>query len=382
MNPRTRRSRRIRRKARRKMYALDGATLPYATLEDVVGDCRKLVAFISTAFSIHCKIERPEELLRFEVRTDASFNASCSLEPNGRTLVSVNLGVFVISRDIFFRLLSHPQVWPEIGDASLETEVPSLFDYFTNANDLIWQGSTTDMPLSPVSPKCPVRAAYADWLDFIACSFVILHELGHAFHGHLAVVGPGNALLEVDPEGTATADCLTRQALEYDADNFATNMILRLPNCPTDLLGRTTTQQQDLGTAIDVFRAVGTQFHLWCAGAKDISVHRLDLNHPPPRIRQQAISITLSMFLQARGIPPAKGSGFSDEFACIEGNYARLTGREIDVAQAATRFFDMYGPGIVRRWAEIHPKVNAVAWIPIPAPGDALQTFGLKETDD
>lgn len=117
---------------------------------------------------------------------------------------------------VFMRLLSNPEVRPDIGQPDVECAERARVG-------LLPFGEL--MKLEICRPKDPVRLGYASVLFNTAVHFLVGHEVGHIMHGHLPLpIGNGGeyTYLEIDDthhEERAEGDLVTLHALEMDADS-------------------------------------------------------------------------------------------------------------------------------------------------------------------
>lgn len=315
----------------------------------------------------HWKLDEGKNFsIEAEVPRLAEYNASCSLEASGKVVIRVNYAVAFLNEDMFARLLASPAVWPEIGDPSKEVEGALLQRFYTNAEDLFYADSTE---YQRPSPLCSVRGQYHGWLNCLAWRFVVFHELGHALHGHLRLESSPAVFAEIPgamvAEESERLDSLTLQAIEMDADIFAINMLLRLTAAPHDALGRPKGEaSRRAALAKDIFRAVYVSFLLFSAPACGLGDERLDLSHPPPRIRQMLILTAL----YDRMVQSGEVEQLGDEVREMEGFYETLTGARVYREGVYAQLRHPHALDIMNRWRDLHPRVSEVSWIPIPAP--------------
>jgi hypothetical protein len=153
------------------------------------------------------------------VSDDKTFNAM-AFEHCGQYVIAVNYGVLILVHDLVNRLLCLPEIFPWIGNPSLEDARREFHP--TNSDAMEYMRAFIAEP-KRVIPKDPVRRDAAKLLFVAAIEFIVSHELWHILGGHvrwdascmgersLAEVGNNRRL----PNGIAY------QALEMDADAFA-----------------------------------------------------------------------------------------------------------------------------------------------------------------
>lgn len=127
--------------------------------------------------------------------------------------VGINAGSIFVIRDAFARLCSDPQSFPLIGKPELEA-IPSPMAQLSGR---INPGSDF-----ADSPRCPVRAEYAEDLCLVALDSLFFHEITHLRNGHLELQRRPNTALHWDEDPSdewVNDDNIMRQALEMDADS-------------------------------------------------------------------------------------------------------------------------------------------------------------------
>ncbi|HEX5355532.1 MAG TPA: hypothetical protein VFW93_04920, partial [Aquabacterium sp.] len=149
---------------------------------------------------------------------DINAFAYASSEPNvPLDFIGVNLGALFTLLNVFFRILSHPSNFPEVGDARLENGDGAPLPWITT------NVVSADIPYVP--PRCPIRARFALELTFCALDFLFFHEISHLRHGHIEFIREklkANSITEaMETEDDPSASEI-RQALEIDADCGAT----------------------------------------------------------------------------------------------------------------------------------------------------------------
>lgn len=141
---------------------------------------------------------------------------ACAFGHGGKYFIGVNAGTVVYLHSLFSRMLSHPRILPQIGKASTEDEsrVPP-------ATITLGRGNLHVCAFKPVIPRDPDRQFHYEYLNTVAMSFIISHEITHLIHGHIAYGDdrrnqPGiseRRWKKGDPE-----PAITSQTLEMDAD--------------------------------------------------------------------------------------------------------------------------------------------------------------------
>lgn len=173
---------------------------------------------------------KPLAGIHFDLVDDPHLNA-CAFVINDFGYVGMEWGSVFVLHDLFYRMFSHPEVWPKVGDPGKESVTPFHAEPLTDDCDVI----LSRRPKGPgggilaALPKCPIRRACAEHLAIVALFFLVEHEFGHIRAGHceyLDSVGLPFAS-EIKLRNSTKGDKkLIRQALEYEADLFAAEMTL------------------------------------------------------------------------------------------------------------------------------------------------------------
>lgn len=150
---------------------------------------------------------------------NTAVNAVACEEPDG-AFVGIFDGVVLVLFDLFTRMLSHRDTYPEIGNASQESDAVTMQFLTHDAEDLMAQLDVRE----PMVPRDEVRWNYAMQLLATAHDFFLLHEVAHVLNGHVRLLRERGYLPAVD-ERSATqyvgGELDIRQTLEMDADAFA-----------------------------------------------------------------------------------------------------------------------------------------------------------------
>lgn len=159
----------------------------------------------------------------FLVGTD--LNAFAYASPSDEEIpfdfIGINAGVIFTLLDIFGRILSHPDNFPDIGNVSLEVAERTYISHLTS-NHITSKNSLC-------FPKCPIRYIYADNLMITALTFLFFHEVTHLRNGHLEYIKDELGYLywqEAVSTGEKKLAPLVHQTLEMDADCGAVLMTL------------------------------------------------------------------------------------------------------------------------------------------------------------
>lgn len=161
-------------------------------------------------FEIHCAYKADDRLNASENRfKDAYF-------------LLINIGIKFRMAPLFSALLSHSQIFTEIGDNVNENPI-------VDSNLALLQ-TGLDVASFPNPPSNKDRKILASELAFIAEFLVIQHEMGHIVNGHLDFLldsdDPHLAIDEINNLAFQKFGGKISQTLEYDADCFAIQALL------------------------------------------------------------------------------------------------------------------------------------------------------------
>lgn len=200
-------------------------------------------------------------------------------------LVGLYSGSILNLAVLFFILLSHPEVLPELGDPSKETA------WFDDLSDCEWTGTLSKVfsAIRPRSdalnfPKDPARYSAAALMATIALDFLFFHEIGHLVLGHidyLANLTGDRVFTEVRTGQFLLPE--TSHGLELQADEFAA--LISLGTCFG--IDSSQTPQAFPSTAEAIRRwtfAVGLLFLVFDRGDTRVAAHK-DQDHPHSAVR-------------------------------------------------------------------------------------------------
>lgn len=191
----------------------DEAGNPLDTLGIFMQSLKDMSAHLSNngrKFEIHCAY-----------KADDILNASAS-KYNDEYFLLVNIGIKFRMAPLFSALLSHSQIFTEIGNP--DDEIPVV------DNNLTLLQTGLDIASFPDPPKNMERKILASELAFIAEFLVIQHEMGHIINGHLDFLlddgGPDSSIDEINNLAFQKFGGKISQTLEYDADCYAIQTLL------------------------------------------------------------------------------------------------------------------------------------------------------------
>lgn len=171
------------------------------------------------------------ERFHFDLVADDYLNAAATR--HGAThLIGLNVGAISNFEAFFSLVLSQPEIFPDIGDASRETRwIASLADCDWR---LPWSAALERAALHRrPPPSFPVdrrRKLYAHRLAILATDFLFFHELGHLANGHLEYLETEHRPLgvrELAHGDLSSEAALDQQALEMNADSHAILVMTR-----------------------------------------------------------------------------------------------------------------------------------------------------------
>lgn len=153
--------------------------------------------------------------IHFDFILNGHINA-LAFKTSGRYFVGFNTGTVYMLRHVIGRMLSDARLFGHIGDPTAErNDLRPLVDYAPDADLMHAQEDL-------LTPRDPVRGAFADFVQDQAIMFLVGHELVHIVHGHvdyLNVKRQQRVTAELGAfEGWSNEERLERQALEQDAD--------------------------------------------------------------------------------------------------------------------------------------------------------------------
>jgi hypothetical protein len=172
----------------------------------------------------HCK---KMHRIYFDYVDNPRLNAFAFYYPDTKSgFICVHTGAVRLIFDLFYRLLSHPDVLTMIGNPSAESVKTHIYsEEISNDFDVACalRGASGDR-FADVFPQDTRRRKYAEKLAEIALEFLVLHELSHLSAGHCeysqARGKSAPLLMELGPSLPTIAP-LTKQWFEYMADGCA-----------------------------------------------------------------------------------------------------------------------------------------------------------------
>jgi len=199
---------------------------------------------------------------------------------SNKYFIAISVSVSLILFDLFHRMLSHPGVFKNIGNATEEEEYVSP----TGRYNLELIPAMTSFK----APKNADRCTYAGHITRLAMRYIFEHEFSHILFGH------------VDYHLSNSLTLLDYQTLEMDADCTA---IARFSNLQMDLVEMNNAPEfqkflyRDYHQAIcDLVFAIYTTYLVF--GDGDFKNIPGSSSHPEPRIRQLMALMTFEKIAQ------------------------------------------------------------------------------------
>jgi len=155
---------------------------------------------------------------------NTSLNA-CATKISNQYIIGINFGTVLLHHDIFYRMLSHKEVFTEIGDSSKETDKNRVFNaQITDFSKIVLRPESDD----DIIPKDRTRLLVAQMLEELAFISIIIHEYAHIVFGHvdyLSTINNNSAIYENPNFDTNLKfSPLLLQTLELDADSYSASV--------------------------------------------------------------------------------------------------------------------------------------------------------------
>lgn len=203
------------------LHRLDDSRL--RLIENLHGSLKEKTShYLKSVNSAGLKFDRVPPKIYFDYLASAELNAVAAKYSSDIYFIGLYHGTLMIISDLFFNLLSRPNVLTHIGDPGKEVEnIASYPFHITDYTTLLFEMGGRQSTI----PNCPVRRLYAYHLTYMACDFVIYHELGHILYGHVDYVKKLTSCSSLTEQATPDGkiEILIRQILEADADISSVN---------------------------------------------------------------------------------------------------------------------------------------------------------------
>jgi hypothetical protein len=327
--------------------------------------------------------EGKEIEVHFDFIDNGELNAHASIWPDPRNklgIVAFHRGAVLLPLDLFQRMLSHPEILPDVGNPKLESSDAQFNDGLCDDIDTLHESRRlAGRPKEPILPRCPIRRQLAIELAGFAFDFLVLHELAHIFCGHIdymSLVTGKCSIIErtlsaTDQYGLPT---IKRQAIELAADSTAVGLTIDslLQGTPVFLNGPPGWEEyfSELDQRIYVWAfAIAGVFRLW--GVK-IDLDALeDAPYPPTALRFASAFTTAATHI--KNVKPDFYKRFNevvDDALQTCGDAAQLVGgppiKQEDIRPVYEELGRSHYTKIRQCWEnEILPEVQKISYGPM-----------------
>lgn len=342
------------------------------------------------------KIIRPMPLVYFDYLTHPSFQVIARIDGKNE-FIGFHVGAFIRLQYLFGRMLSDPDVLPDVGDASREVFVENPLGRLPSMTEII-EGFMEGYPTPIGLPQDPVRQAHARQLTVFAFEFLLAHEFAHLRNGHVHLLRAKtglNFMLEFNQGSTSKLSALDRQALEVDADYFAGVMAFNsalllkrtIERYPMPLRYVATTFEQSLYHRVYALYSLFALMDIIGLAAGDLQRAPETTVHPPARLRQMFLGLGWISFVDQR-VPEPKDlqdvkRGIeemqikkdlekilgSNIFELVERSVTRASGRVVNtetIKYPATQQGILHTKRIAEHWKVLLPQLQsysrAIIW--------------------
>lgn len=304
---------------------------------------------------------KPYPYIEFKIANTDLIDAGAVRLDSGVYMIYISYGALLFIHDLFNRMLSHKNIFPDIGNSSVETlEDPTLINYGI---------------LEPKGflPKDPIRQKFAAMLIDQAVFFMFQHEHYHILNGHVDLKYEETNEMKFSEFIESKFDPLTERTLEMDADSSSMCWILR-----TNILFHKEGINHFLPldkTLKYSFFSIYTLMKL-CYGRGQIKLDEvLEFNqhsytHPTWRLRQYMMIETGIKYIELRHSDKIDKDDFIKEASGLilysEKVYEILTGKKNienkEELPHALHFSSPYVKELLDHWKILRPKLEALAY--------------------
>lgn len=140
-------------------------------------------------------------------------------------VIGIYLGFIYVVNDLFFRMLSSPNVLVKYGNSSME-QVRKIYNAQITDSGILYLAKHNDKRNNPLDD---VRHRIAIVLSIFCFNHLVLHEYAHIALGHVDYekINDQNIHFENQVQNqNSELDYLFRHNCELDADAYATNLLL------------------------------------------------------------------------------------------------------------------------------------------------------------
>ncbi|MEO6978916.1 MAG: hypothetical protein ABI113_11080 [Mucilaginibacter sp.] len=301
------------------------------------------------------------------------------MKDNGIYFIGLFNGAILWIHEIFRILLSCPNVLPEIGESHNEQLAEKIMTaQFINLEHYV----NVTQPKSIAMPKDPIRIDVANHFASNIIVFLLLHEYGHIVNGHVDALNSlyQNQAFE-EKLTNAEMNCLQknnadyimfRQTCEYDADAWATNILLQFVNHRVEGTAMVTPSlnfiYSDYKSAIYYYSfSINTYWKLF--GLEyEFGKNLLENTHPPSGMRQHFIMALITTVFQRFGIDYADDIGFqcAKSSMAVEKAFQEISNGGYNPIGIATTYQGdhlTHSREIRNNWKNVRPLLEPFAYV-------------------
>lgn len=260
--------------------------------------------------------------IHFDFINEMSFNA-CAFKFRKFYFVGINIELIIVLLRFYNYIMSHPRIFPNIGDSSREIESNIINNIQVDDYNYLQLFMNYDTEI--YLPIDESRQRYVYKLFFKAVEFLLMHEYGHVVMGHVDLVNSlrGNSFMF---EATYSDEIgLLNQTLEMDADCYATKIgFHRL----ISIFEHDSLQNSNIKFEDYLFEWYITIYFIFRLLAnKEYNLDNLNgYSHPVPGIRQYIVLLTLYSLLEEEMYSKYK------EYSTVLGDVFTKASKECEVA--------------------------------------------------
>lgn len=335
-------------------------------------NAREFFEHVFKSFKITLALHRQKNnnfpLPKLYVINSTTINAGVT-KKNGTYYIGVNIGTILLIRNLFYRIMSSPNVLKKYGNALIENINK------VNSKDLIRIYENTG-ELKTVFPKDQTRAIIADYMINITLTYLLRHEFGHIVNGHLDYCQKAKGLFNIAEKDKPSDDPRFSQTLEMDADSYATNEAI------FDILKFSGKSIESMPKELEVFidRKEHLFLHIFCiyASFRLLSSPLNNINkaktytHPPAVIRQALILSNIATIFEKEnyGITMSEAADICLKATQnVESAFANISTSTLEydtITSAFTKPAVTYTRNIFYNWQNVRPVLEKYAFDRLP----------------
>lgn len=292
--------------------------------------------------------------LKIHILTDNSVNAKTRIEDQ-YDIIEINIGTITEIHNVFFHLCEHPEFFPNIGDCK-DCKITALIKPHIKSSRIVFYNGVHD--------KKRQELAFA--LSFLAITFILNHEVGHHFNGHVLFDSKHSfsAFGEQSIIVPNQNDCLISQVLEMNADGFAcTSAMQQLLSESSLILGAKNHKE-----LLDLwFHAISVLF----LSLETCQRAELSAGLYLPNFYRLVFCANTSIDVLKKLMPFFDKEIYNQQFISVLNNciaiYKQI--KPIDFLNLIIRDLqadDYYNDVILSEWTNIRPTLSQYARVPLP----------------